>query len=83
MRVAQNFSPSTFLFLRAQMTNILQQIKTARTTMAGLTMEELIQLVAGPRCPPGPTSLVAWLAGGLGALAATDGALQAHASVRH
>lgn len=33
-------------FLRAQMTNILQQIKTARTTMAGLTMEELIQLVA-------------------------------------
>lgn len=28
------------------MTNILQQIKTARTTMAGLTMEELIQLVA-------------------------------------
>lgn len=32
--------------LRAQMTNILQQIKTARTTMAGLTMEELIQLVA-------------------------------------
>uniref|UniRef100_A0A2K6KGK1 RING-type domain-containing protein n=1 Tax=Rhinopithecus bieti TaxID=61621 RepID=A0A2K6KGK1_RHIBE len=30
----------------AQMTNILQQIKTARTTMAGLTMEELIQLVA-------------------------------------
>lgn len=33
-------------FSRAQMTNILQQIKTARTTMAGLTMEELIQLVA-------------------------------------
>ncbi|XP_078288904.1 RING finger protein 214 isoform X4 [Panthera onca] len=31
---------------KAQMTNILQQIKTARTTMAGLTMEELIQLVA-------------------------------------
>lgn len=28
------------------MTNILQQIKTVRTTMAGLTMEELIQLVA-------------------------------------
>lgn len=28
------------------MTNILQQIKTARTTMAGLTMEELVQLVA-------------------------------------
>ena len=46
MRVAQNFSPSISLFLRAQMTNILQQIKTARTTMAGLTMEELIQLVA-------------------------------------
>ena len=46
MRVAQNFSASTSLFLRAQMTNILQQIKTARTTMAGLTMEELIQLVA-------------------------------------
>lgn len=34
------------LLFRAQMTNILQQIKTARTTMAGLTMEELIQLVA-------------------------------------
>lgn len=34
------------LCVRAQMTNILQQIKTARTTMAGLTMEELIQLVA-------------------------------------
>lgn len=32
--------------LRAQMTTILQQIKTARTTMAGLTMEELMQLVA-------------------------------------
>ncbi|KAM9221019.1 RING finger protein 214 isoform 1-T1 [Dugong dugon] len=31
---------------KAQMTNILQQIKTARTTMAGLTMEELVQLVA-------------------------------------
>ncbi|KAM7086714.1 RING finger protein 214 isoform 2-T2 [Molossus nigricans] len=31
---------------KAQMTNILQQIKTARTTMAGLTMEELAQLVA-------------------------------------
>ncbi|XP_055963539.1 RING finger protein 214 [Sorex fumeus] len=31
---------------KAQMTNILQQIKTARSTMAGLTMEELIQLVA-------------------------------------
>ncbi|XP_063111892.1 RING finger protein 214 isoform X2 [Cavia porcellus] len=31
---------------KAQMTNILQQIKIARTTMAGLTMEELIQLVA-------------------------------------
>ncbi|XP_064433468.1 RING finger protein 214 isoform X6 [Mirounga angustirostris] len=31
---------------KAQMTNILQQIKTARTTMAGLTMEELMQLVA-------------------------------------
>ncbi|XP_077915082.1 RING finger protein 214 isoform X1 [Halichoerus grypus] len=31
---------------KAQMTTILQQIKTARTTMAGLTMEELMQLVA-------------------------------------
>lgn len=31
---------------RAQLTNILQQIKTARRTMAGLTMEELNQLVA-------------------------------------
>ncbi|XP_064380257.1 RING finger protein 214 [Dromaius novaehollandiae] len=31
---------------KAQLTNILQQIKTARRTMAGLTMEELIQLVA-------------------------------------
>lgn len=31
---------------RAQLTNILQQIKTARTTMAGLTMEELNRLVA-------------------------------------
>ncbi|XP_045139497.1 RING finger protein 214 isoform X2 [Echinops telfairi] len=31
---------------KPQMTTILQQIKTARTTMAGLTMEELIQLVA-------------------------------------
>lgn len=31
---------------RAQLTNILQQIKTARRTMAGLTMEELTQLVA-------------------------------------
>jgi len=30
---------------RAQLTNILQQIKTARRTMAGLTMEELTQLV--------------------------------------
>lgn len=33
-------------FCRAQLTNILQQIKTARRTMAGLTMEELNQLVA-------------------------------------
>ncbi|XP_031455758.1 RING finger protein 214 isoform X1 [Phasianus colchicus] len=31
---------------KAQLTNILQQIKTARRTMAGLTMEELNQLVA-------------------------------------
>ncbi|KYO28704.1 RING finger protein 214 [Alligator mississippiensis] len=31
---------------KAQLTNILQQIKTARTTMAGLTMEELNRLVA-------------------------------------
>ncbi|NXX75006.1 RN214 protein, partial [Urocolius indicus] len=31
---------------KAQLTNILQQIKTARRTMAGLTMEELKQLVA-------------------------------------
>ncbi|KFP05496.1 RING finger protein 214, partial [Calypte anna] len=31
---------------RAQLTNILQQIKNARRTMAGLTMEELNQLVA-------------------------------------
>ncbi|NXV73986.1 RN214 protein, partial [Atlantisia rogersi] len=31
---------------KAQLTNILQQIKTARRTMAGLTMEELTQLVA-------------------------------------
>lgn len=38
--------PLPFFSCRAQMTNILQQIKTARTTMAGLTMEELIQLVA-------------------------------------
>ncbi|XP_038610670.1 RING finger protein 214 isoform X3 [Tachyglossus aculeatus] len=30
---------------KAQLTNILQQIKTARTTLAGLTMEELTQLV--------------------------------------
>ncbi|XP_028931712.1 RING finger protein 214 isoform X2 [Ornithorhynchus anatinus] len=30
---------------KAQLTNILQQIKTARTTLAGLTMEELAQLV--------------------------------------
>lgn len=40
------FLSLTLSVLRAQMTNILQQIKTARTTMAGLTMEELIQLVA-------------------------------------
>lgn len=32
--------------LRAQLTNILQQIKAARRTLAGLTMEELNQLVA-------------------------------------
>uniref|UniRef100_A0A8D0GH28 Ring finger protein 214 n=1 Tax=Sphenodon punctatus TaxID=8508 RepID=A0A8D0GH28_SPHPU len=31
---------------KPQLTNILQQIKTARRTMAGLTMEELNQLVA-------------------------------------
>lgn len=31
---------------RAQLTNILQQIKAARRTLAGLTMEELNQLVA-------------------------------------
>ncbi|KAM6115674.1 RING finger protein 214 [Phoenicopterus ruber ruber] len=31
---------------KAQLTNILQQIKTARRTMAGLTVEELNQLVA-------------------------------------
>ncbi|XP_067422234.1 RING finger protein 214 isoform X2 [Emydura macquarii macquarii] len=31
---------------KAQLMNILQQIKTARRTMAGLTMEELNQLVA-------------------------------------
>ncbi|XP_037738449.1 RING finger protein 214 isoform X3 [Chelonia mydas] len=31
---------------KAQLTNILQQIKTARRTMAGLTMDELNQLVA-------------------------------------
>uniref|UniRef100_A0A8C0IPP1 Ring finger protein 214 n=1 Tax=Chelonoidis abingdonii TaxID=106734 RepID=A0A8C0IPP1_CHEAB len=31
---------------KAQLTNILQQIKTVRRTMAGLTMEELNQLVA-------------------------------------
>uniref|UniRef100_A0A8C8S8H4 Ring finger protein 214 n=1 Tax=Pelusios castaneus TaxID=367368 RepID=A0A8C8S8H4_9SAUR len=31
---------------KAQLMNILQQIKTARRTMAGLTMEELSQLVA-------------------------------------
>ncbi|NWT03926.1 RN214 protein, partial [Mionectes macconnelli] len=31
---------------KAQLTNILQQIKTARKTMAGLTMEQLNQLVA-------------------------------------
>ncbi|XP_064029063.1 RING finger protein 214 isoform X2 [Pogoniulus pusillus] len=31
---------------KAQLTNILQQIKNARRTMAGLTMEELNQLVA-------------------------------------
>ncbi|XP_069732493.1 RING finger protein 214 isoform X1 [Phaenicophaeus curvirostris] len=31
---------------KAQLTNILQQIKTARRTMKGLTMEELNQLVA-------------------------------------
>lgn len=37
---------SRLLFCRAQLTNILQQIKTARRTMAGLTMEELNQLVA-------------------------------------
>ncbi|XP_044525396.1 LOW QUALITY PROTEIN: RING finger protein 214-like [Gracilinanus agilis] len=30
---------------KAQLINILQQIKTARTTLAGLTMEALIQLV--------------------------------------
>lgn len=44
--IAQNLSSSPLFCLRAQMTNILQQIKIARTTMAGLTMEELIQLVA-------------------------------------
>lgn len=37
---------SRLLSRRAQLTNILQQIKTARRTMAGLTMEELTQLVA-------------------------------------
>lgn len=31
---------------RAQLTNVLQQIKAARRTLAGLTMEELSQLVA-------------------------------------
>lgn len=40
-------SPPLASFLRrAQLTNVLQQIKAARRTLAGLTMEELSQLVA-------------------------------------
>lgn len=38
--------PSSPLLRRAQLTNVLQQIKAARRTLAGLTMEELSQLVA-------------------------------------
>uniref|UniRef100_K7F281 Ring finger protein 214 n=1 Tax=Pelodiscus sinensis TaxID=13735 RepID=K7F281_PELSI len=42
-KLLAQFSP---LCLLAQLTTILQQIKTARRTMAGLTMEELSRLVA-------------------------------------